>query len=298
MKNFFLEKFLPVKLSKSDYQIFSKRDIFKSIPKRKLDANKGDFGNVLIIGGNDGMAGAVILAAEAACRAGAGKVTVLTKKENFIPLLARIPNVMTVNFENQNDWQKIIKDKTVIVIGPGLGRDYDNSNWSSLLFGLAMESNLPKIIDADALYFLSKSEIKDFNLKNSVITPHPKEASILLNCSTDEIQKDRNLSIKKLQEKYQTNVILKGHNSLIMGSSHELSLCSYGNPGIAVAGMGDVLSGLIAGLIAQNIESFLAAVLAVNIHALAGDRVVKLQGQIGVMPQDLIKQIPFIINDL
>jgi NAD(P)H-hydrate epimerase len=281
-----------MKLDKSSYFSLSKKDISKFIPKRKSDANKGDFGHVLIIGGDYGFAGAVIMAAEAACRTGAGRVTVLSRKEHLAPLLSRMPNVMTANFENKNDWQKIIKNKTAIVIGPGLG----NSEWSAILFGLAMESNLAKIIDADALHFLSKSDQKEFNLTNSVITPHPKEASILLASTVDEIQKDRKLSIKKLQEKYQTNVVLKGQNSLILGKEEKLFLCPYGNPGMAVAGMGDILSGIIAGLIAQNIESFSAANLGVLIHALAGDKVAKQKGQIGIIPGDLINIIPQIIN--
>jgi hydroxyethylthiazole kinase-like uncharacterized protein yjeF len=261
---------------------------FSEALKRKPDANKGNFGHVLIIGGNFGMGGAVIMAAEASYRAGAGKVTVLTKAENFTALLARLPNAMTITSDFPTE--KILENKTVIIIGCGLGK----SEWAQELFALAMHSNLPKIIDADALNILSESK-KTYDLANSIITPHVGEAARLLEISTDEIQKDREVAIKKLYEKFGATAILKGNGTLIFGGK-EIYKCPYGNAGMATAGMGDILSGLIGGLVAQHLENEKAAIFGVNIHALAGDLVATKQGEIGMMPSDLIQYIPQIVN--
>ena len=261
----------------------------KELLQRKSDANKGNFGHVLIIGGDFGMGGALIMASEAAYRVGAGKVSVLTREENFIPLLARLPNAMTVNSELPAE--KILANKTVIVIGCGLGK----SDWALDLFEMAMASNLPKIIDADALNILSESK-KIFDLSNSIITPRVGEAGRLLTVSNIEIQKDRQLSIKKLRDKFGATVVLKGQGSLILGDSGKIEECSYGNAGMATAGMGDVLSGMIGGLVAQNLDNEKAAIYSVNIHAFAGDLVAKKQGEIGMMPSDLFEYIPQIIN--
>lgn len=261
----------------------------KYLTKRKPDSNKGDFGHVLIIGGDRGMGGAVIMAAEAAYRVGVGKVTVLTQKENITALLSRLPNAMT--FLSNISAEKILENKTVIVIGCGLGK----SQWAKKLFKMAMNSNLPKVIDADALNILSTTK-ENFDLSNSVITPHVGEASRLLRISIEEIEKNRQEAIQKLYEKFGAVSVLKGNGTLVLGNKKVVYKCPYGNPGMATAGMGDVLSGLIGGLIAQNLKNEKAAILGVNIHALAGDSVAKKQGEVGMMPQDLLAYVPHIIN--
>lgn len=257
------------------------------LPKRNSDSNKGDFGHVLIIGGDYGMGGAAIMAAEAAYRTGAGKVSVLSREENLAALLSRLPNAMTIS-ANANE-EEIFKGKTVIVIGCGLGKN----KWGRELFEMVMQKELPKVIDADALNILSESKQK-FDLKNSIITPHVGEAARLLGLSTKEIQNNRELYAKKLQEKYGAIVVLKGKGSLVAGK--ELQLCNKGNAGMATAGMGDILCGIIAALVAQNLDLQEAAIMAVNIHAHAGDLVSAKQGEIGMMPTDLLCYIPEIIN--
>jgi ADP-dependent NAD(P)H-hydrate dehydratase / NAD(P)H-hydrate epimerase len=254
---------------------------------RKSDANKGDFGHVLIMGGDYGMGGAVVMAAEAAYRAGAGKVTVLTRGENLTALLMRVPNAMSVFLEDGEE--KIFSGKTVIVIGCGLGK----SEWGRKLFAMAMEKNLPKIIDADALNILSEGG-KKFDLSDAIITPHALEAARLLATTTLEIQQNRELAAKKLREKFGAIVILKGKETLVCGN--KIYQCPYGNAGMATAGMGDVLSGIIGGLVAQHLDLEEAAIAGVDIHALAGDEVAKMQGEIGMVPEDLLKYIPFVIN--
>ncbi len=271
--------------------LLSRQEIFSSIPQRKNDANKGDFGHILIVGGDDGMAGAVVMAAEAAYRTGAGRVTILTHEKHFSALISRLPSAMTASANSIADLQKIIQGKTVIAVGPGLGK----SAWSKKMFEFFMKNNLPKIIDADALNLLSISKNK-YDLQNAILTPHPGEAARLLGCNASTIQKNRQEAIHKLQEKYQATIVLKGSGSLILGEDQKLSECQFGNPGMAVAGMGDVLTGIIAGLAAQNIPLNLAATLGVNIHALAGDLVTAQQGEIGMLPTDLIDCIRTIIN--
>jgi hydroxyethylthiazole kinase-like uncharacterized protein yjeF len=272
--------------------LLSRQEILSLIPQRKTDANKGDFGHILIVGGDDGMGGSVVMAAESAYRAGAGRVTVLTHEKHFSALISRLPSAMTKSADSTKELQKIIQDKTVIAIGCGLGK----SAWSKKMFEFFMKTDLPKVIDADALNLLSESKIK-YDLQNAILTPHPGEAGRLLNCDTKWIQENRELAIQKLQQKYQANIVLKGSGSLVLITDQKLYQCQFGNAGMAVAGMGDVLTGIIAGLVAQNISLNQAAILGVNIHALAGDLVKEKQGEIGILPTDLIKQIPTIIND-
>jgi hydroxyethylthiazole kinase-like uncharacterized protein yjeF len=270
---------------KDGYYLLPADKIPKLFPQRKIDANKGNFGHVLVVGGDYGMGGAVIMAAQAASRSGAGRVTVLTRPEHWTALLTNAPNIMMA----QGNLEEIIANKTVVVLGPGLGK----SDWSRKLFNFFIKSDLPKVIDADALNLLSESTEK-YNLTNAVLTPHPLEAARLLGVNVNEIQNNRKAAIEKIHQKYRAIMVLKGHNSLVLGE--KLYLCPYGNPGMATAGMGDVLTGIIGGLIAQKMEIEQAAILGVSIHAAAADRVSSLQGAIGMIPQDIINNIPFIIN--
>jgi hydroxyethylthiazole kinase-like uncharacterized protein yjeF len=259
--------------------------------KRPNNVSKNDFGHVLIIGGDYGMGGAVIMAAESCYRVGAGKVTVLTHQENISALLTRVPSAMSIVADGELN-EEIFTGKTVIVIGCGLGR----SNWGRKLFALVMNSDLPKVIDADALNILSEID-STHKLQNCVITPHAGEAGRLLKISSQKIQQDRQSAIKELGKKFASVAILKGHETLVLSKNGKIYQCPYGNPGMATAGMGDILSGIIGGLIAQGLNIEEAAIEAVNIHAQAGDLVAKEQGQIGMVPGDLIKYLPRIIND-
>ncbi len=257
--------------------------------ERPSDSYKGNFGHVLIIGGDHNMGGAAIMAAEAAYRVGAGKVTVLSREENFIPLLTRLPNAMTTKYDG--DLAKNLNGKTVIVIGCGLGQ----SDWAKGLVTQALASNLAKIIDADALNIISESAQK-FDLSNAIITPHVGEAARLLATSPSQIQQDRQTAAKNLHKKFNAVTVLKGSSSLVVGK--EIYQCNHGNAGMATAGMGDVLSGIIGGLVAQNLNLEQAAKLGVTIHAQAGDLVAKSQGQIGMMPQDLFSYLPRLVSGL
>lgn len=266
----------------SDFKTLFLQDLSEIIPPRDSEAHKGNFGNILIVGGDHGMGGAVIMAAEAACRSGAGKVKVLTQRENVVSLVSRLPNVMSGVFEKKEDLEVAVNNQEFLVIGPGLGM----SIWSEDLFEFFMKTNQPKLLDADALNLLAESS-RQYDLSNSIITPHPKEAARLIGVSVEEIQQDRKLAAKKLHEKYGAIVVLKGANSIIFDGK-DFVLCPYANPAMAVAGMGDVLSGIIAGLAMQNISLESAAVLGVFLHALSALNFSDEYGEIGLLPSDVI----------
>lgn len=195
---------------------------------------------------------------------------------------------MYVDDENSDAWQ----NKTTIALGMGLGQ----SDWSQKIFQKYIAINLPKIIDADALNLLAKSD-QDFDLSNSIITPHEGEAARLLAISVAEVKKNRKATAKKLYEKYKAITVLKGKGTLIYDGK-KMVKCSHGNAGMASAGMGDILSGIIAALLAQKLSPKNAAILGVNIHAIAGDMVAKNQGKIGMVATDLLQYLPKIINKL
>lgn len=266
-------------------------ELIKLIPGRKEDANKNDFGHVLIVGGDYNLAGSVIMAAEAAFKVGSGKVTVLTRPDHFNALITRLPCAMTTSANSTRELKKIVENKSVVAFGPGLG----NSAWSNKMFEFFIHLDLPKVIDADALNLLSNSKT-NYHLSQAVLTPHAGEAARLLKSSSKSIQADRLLAVKQLQEKYQTTVVLKGKNSLILDQQQKLFSCPYGNSGMAVAGMGDVLTGIIAGLAAQKLALNHAAVLGVYLHALAGDLAKEKQGEIGILPTELINYLSLVIN--
>lgn len=215
---------------------------------RKRTAHKGNYGHVLIVGGNHGMPGAVIMAAEAAINCGAGKVTVATRAEHLLALAIRRPEVMAAGVNSRTELQFLLHDKTVIVAGPGIGTD----PWAFDLVDEALNADVPIVLDADALNLLSgHPQLRRTRKFPMILTPHPGEAARLLQTDTGSVQKDRFTTVASLSETYNACVVLKGAGSLIR-HEQQTSLCSAGNPGMAVAGMGDVLSGVIGALLAQG----------------------------------------------
>lgn len=235
------------------------------LPKRSHDSHKGLYGHVLVIGGNDGMPGAVMLAAKAALRSGAAMVTVVTRVEHIPAVAAACPEVMVYGSVNGDLPDLCVEKISVVAIGPGLGRDA----WAHRLLMQAIALDLPMVLDADALNLMAENNIQ---IKMShIITPHPGEAAHLLSVeNSSDIQVDRFSAIKKLHELVQGVVVLKGSGTLIY-DGERLSVCPYGNPAMAVAGMGDVLTGVIAALVAQGMSLNQSATIGVCIHALAGD---------------------------
>ena len=257
-------------------------------PRSRI-SHKGQNGHVLIIGGNHGFSGAARLAGEAALRAGAGLVTIATRKEHASCLNTGRPELMVHGVEQASDLAELMDRADVLVIGPGLGQD----NWARQLFARVLESQLPMVIDADGLNLLAQNPLQK---KNWVLTPHPAEAGRLLGQSTKEINADRYAAIEQLQKSYGGTVVLKGAGSLIRSAEPPTTVCTEGNPGMATAGMGDVLSGIIASLMGQGLAQDDAAMLGVCLHASAADGAVSVEGERGLLASDLMPWIRKRVN--
>lgn len=261
---------------------------------REHDANKGSFGNVLIIGSDYGMPGAVRIAAEGAARAGAGLVTVGTRAAHIVSTIAVRPEILCYGLESANDLDTLIENATFIVLGPGLGK----SRWSQALFDKVMQSSLPMLIDADGLNCLAQLVPTINSRSNWILTPHPGEAARLLGITVQQVQADREQAIAQLQQRYGGVIVLKGAGTLVAMDQLSLQICLAGNPGMASAGMGDLLSGIIAGLVAQGLSLWDAARAGVMFHATAGDRAAVKQGQRGLLASDLFMELPAIVNGI
>lgn len=247
---------------------------------RRADAHKGSFGHVLIIGGQPGMAGAVRLAGEAAYRVGAGLVTVATHPEHAATVSAARPELIVHGVHVAAELHPLISRVDVIALGPGLGQ----GAWSQSLWAAAMESEKPMVVDADALNLLAHEPARR---DNWVLTPHPGEAARLLGTTTAAIQADRMAALAALHERYGGVIVLKGSGTLVSGGADmPTELCDAGNPGMASGGMGDVLTGVIAGLAAQGLSLHDAARLGVWLHATAGDAAA-LAGEAGLIASDI-----------
>ena len=257
--------------------------------KRTRNAHKGDFGHVVLIGGAPGMPGAIRLAGEAAARTGAGRVTIVTHPDHATNLNATRPELICYGVDNVEKIQPLLALASVIGIGPGLGQ----SKWAQDLLVLAIESGLPMVVDADALNLLAES---NQSYENWILTPHPGEAGRLLGQSTSEVQSDRFKSATDIASQFGGIAVLKGLGTLVKAKNSLPRVCPYGNPGMATGGMGDVLTGIITGLIAQGLTNQQAAELGVVIHSLAGDEVAKVIGERGMLASDLMSAIRRLVN--
>ncbi len=261
-----------------------------SLKPRLKNSHKGDYGHVLIVGGGKGMPGAPLLSAMAAFAVGAGMVTIATRPE-YATSPAVLPEAMVYPVREARDLQPLIERATVCIIGPGLGED----QWAKDLFDTVLAAQLPLLIDASALRLLSISQQHD---DNWVLTPHPGEAGVLLGCSTATVQKDRLKAIQQIQKQYGGCVVLKGVGSLVDAGHKERFICLSGNPGMATAGMGDMLSGVIGGMIAQGLSLQQAAKLGVWVHAKAGDEAAAYNGQRGLLASSLIPFLRKTVNSV
>jgi len=232
---------------------------------RASNANKSTFGHVLAIGGDVGMGGAIRLTGEAALRCGAGLVSVATQSGNVMAMNAARAELMAHGASAADDLAKLADRATVIAIGPGLGQ----GTWGRSLFEAAIAGGKPTVVDADALNLLAQAPRKFPD--RFVLTPHPGEAARLLGCDTATIQRDRYAAARKLAATYSAVVVLKGAGSLIANPQGHVAVCPWGNPGMASGGMGDVLTGVVAALLAQGLSAWDAARLGVALHARSGD---------------------------
>lgn len=257
------------------------------IRPRSRSSHKGNHGHVLVIGGDSGFSGAAIMSAEASARAGAGLVSVATRPSHAAFLNINRPELMCHGIDNYEQLEPLLHKATVIAIGPGLGQ----SEWSRFLFEKTLESDKPMVIDADGLNLLSQEKVTN---KNWVLTPHPGEAARMLYCTTPEVQKDRFAAVSAIHQQYGGVSVLKGAGTLIC-DGREIQVSTTGNPGMASGGFGDVLTGLIAALIAQGLSIEDAAKTSVYLHGEAADLAAQ-EGERGLLASDLMPYIRKLVN--
>lgn len=250
------------------------------LPLRAEDAHKGSSGRVLIVGGEDSMAGASCLAGWASYIAGAGLVRVATKAANVAPITSCRPELLVSGIAEASQLSNLLRQVDVVALGPGLGQ----TKWSRQVFEYCLEHSKPDLIDADALNLLAQTPDKR---DNWVLTPHMAEAARLLNSRVAEVQANRIAAAHEIVSIYGGICILKGKGSLII-SDEQASICPYGNASLAVAGTGDVLTGLLSGLLAQGMETYQATVSGVVLHACAADIHAQQYGKIGMLASDLM----------
>jgi hydroxyethylthiazole kinase-like uncharacterized protein yjeF len=258
------------------------------LPRRKRDAHKGNCGHVLIVGGELGYSGAAIMAGEAALRVGSGLVSIATRAEHSGLLNLHRPELMCHGVETSEQLSALLAKADVVVVGPGLRQ----SDWAKALFHAAVSAGKPTVVDADGLNLLAAAPTAK---PHWVLTPHPGEAARLLNCATTAINHDRFAAVLSLQANYGGVAILKGVGTLI-AAEHRLAVSNTGNPGMASGGMGDVLSGVIAGLLAQGLSLRDAAQQGVYLHGLAADLAAEKGGERGLLASDLMPYLRQLVN--
>ena len=260
------------------------------LPPRARYANKGDNGHVLIVGGTAGMSGAVCLAGLGALRSGAGLVSVATHPAHAAMLNLPRPELMVHAVEDQSTLQPMLERASVVVLGPGLGREA----WGRLLWHAVLSARKPLVLDADGLNLLAEAP-REFSTP-TVLTPHPGEAARLLGVTTTEVEADRFAAVRELARRYQVVVVLKGAGSLVARPDGRLDVCPWGNPGMASGGMGDLLAGIISALLAQGCDAWHAACLGVGLHARAGDLAAQ-SGERGLLATDLLQPLRAMVNE-
>lgn len=263
-----------------------------ALPVRSPDAHKGDFGHVMVVGGDIGYGGAAILAAESAAHAGAGMVSLCTRQEHVSAALVRRPELMVRGVPSGQELEPHLSKSSLLVVGPGLGQ----TPWSEQMLQQVLQIGRPLVMDADALNIMAQRRLPWPDAQVPlVITPHPGEAARLLNCTTADVQSDRFAAARALCELSGGVVVLKGSGTLVSDDS-QCWLANVGNPGLATAGTGDVLSGLIGGLMAQGLTPLQAAQLAVCVHGDAADLLVEETSVRGMLAAELIPYIRELLN--
>ncbi len=304
-------------LSEADYNGLSGhamlrwQEVRARLPRLEADAHKHQFGHLLVIGGDFGMGGAAIMAAQSAMRAGTGLVSLITRPEHVAPTLAGCPEIMAIGMTEQPEDVLASQKVDALVIGPGLGE----REWGQRLLRAIADIDVPVLADGSALNLMgAHMGAQRINAPKglAVITPHAGEAAKLLGCGTARINEDRFQSALALSRQMNAVTVLKGAGSLIaepddagqgsrQDTNHEassISVCMEGNPGMATAGSGDVLAGMIGGLLAQGRSALDASVCATCLHAAAGDMAARDLGQRSLNATDILARLPELLRPL
>jgi NAD(P)H-hydrate epimerase len=273
----------------------------KAILKRRPDTSKGDYGHVLAIGGAIGMTGAPVMAAQAALRSGAGLVTVGVPEAIYFIVASKLTEAMvhplsatpkgSLSTSALPFLMPLIDKADCIALGPGLSRDPFTAH---AVQQLVAKVDLPIVLDADGVNAFAGADRRKISKAKGpiVITPHSGEMARLLGISVDAVQRSRSHIAKKTAKELKAVVVLKGHRTVVAHPSGGLYVNQTGNPGMATAGMGDLLTGMIAALIGQGCDPFEAAKAGVYLHGLAGDLAARRIGQISLTAGDVLNAIP------
>lgn len=259
------------------------------LPKRWGSFHKGDAGHLVVVGGGIGMPGAASLCGLAGLRSGAGRVSVGCHPDSVSVIGSRCSELMVHPIRNRRDLASLLHKADVVAVGPGLGQD----SWAQEIFGACLESKVRKVVDADGLNLLAQ---EPKTLERCVLTPHPGEASRLLGCPTEAVEADRAAALDLLCDKYCGVTVLKGAGTLVGSGEKGRMVCTQGNPGMASAGLGDVLTGVIASLAAQGLDLFEAAAIGTWWHACAGDQVGQIHGSLGLLASEVAEHLPRVIR--
>lgn len=288
-------------VSTLNLNVITARDFAPLIDQRPAESNKGNYGHVMVIGGSLGKAGAAAMAGMSALRVGAGLATVTTPK-SLLPTVAGFhPELMTeplpeteagtISLAAAERIETLTKGKSVLAIGPGISRFPETSE---LVRSHLARNELPIVLDADGLNaFEGKADELSGKGRTLVITPHPGEMARLAGCSIADVQKDRLGVARQFAREHDVVVVLKGHRTLVVQPDGEAWVNTTGNPGMATGGTGDILTGMVAGMIAQNPKNLLLAVCAaVHLHGLAGDGMLDVVGEHSMVATDLLRGLP------
>jgi ADP-dependent NAD(P)H-hydrate dehydratase / NAD(P)H-hydrate epimerase len=274
------------------------------LSRRRLNSHKGDYGHILILAGSARYSGAAVLCAEAAMRSGAGLVTlgipsglnnavIKIKPKEVMTLPLPQTRAQSLSLSGYGRIKSFLKEADVVLLGPGLSRDRSTQK---LARKIVEGAGRPLVIDADALNALAGNiEALRSRAKkpvSTVITPHPGEMGRLLHRGVAAVQRDRKAIAKKFAFDYNVTVVLKGHQTVVADNRSRFYINKTGNPGMATAGSGDVLSGMIAAFLGQKLDAFSAAKYAVYLHGMAGDLAAKEKTQLALVASDIIDKIP------
>lgn len=288
-------------VSSLQLNVITAKDVGLLLAPRREDSNKGLYGHVLVVGGSVGKAGAAAMAGMSALRAGAGLATVATAKSVLPTVAGFYPELMTeplpetaagtIATEAGLRIEELLKMMTVLAIGPGISRD---PHTTTLVRSLVANQKLPMVVDADGLNaFQGHAQEMNGAGRTLVITPHPGEMARLAGCSTADVQKDRLGVARRFAAERGVIVVLKGHRTLVVQPDGGAWVNTTGNPGMSTGGTGDILTGMVAGMIAQHPqEAMLAVCAAVHLHGLAGDVMREILGEHSLVATDLLRGLP------